>query len=1464
MASENEPLSPVKQALLEIRRLRGRLEAAERLTTEAVAVVGLGCRFPGGAGDPEAYWRLLRDGVDAVTEVPAERWDIEAYYDANPDAAGRMYTRHGAFVVDVDRFDPGFFGISPREARSLDPQQRLLLEVAWEALEHAGQAPDRLAGSDTGVFVGIGTNDYAHLQARAGAIDDVDPYFATGTSHSVAAGRLSYVLGLRGPSVAVDTACSSSLVAVHLACQSLRAAECRLALAAGANLVLWPDLTVNFCRARLLSPGGRCRTFAAAADGYVRGEGVGVVVLKRLSDAVADGDRILAVLRGSAVNQDGRTSGLTVPNGPAQTALIRQALAAARIDAARVSYVEAHGTGTALGDPIETRALGAALGVRPAGGRVAIGSVKTNIGHLEAAAGIAGLIKVVLALQHGELPAHLHHDTPSPHIDWDELPLEVVTRRRPWVDTAAPRIAGVSAFGFSGTNAHVIVEAAPADSPAAPDERPAYVLPLSAKSPAALRELAARYARHLAETPGQDLADVCFTAATGRSHFGHRAAVIGGSSVEMQARLGALAAGAEVDGVLTGAARTIGPARVAFLFTGQGPQYAGMGARLYESEPVFRRALDECAAALDPHLDRPLRMLLAPDAEAPAALAEARAAQPAMFAVEYALAAMWRAYGVEPAAVIGHSLGEYAAACVAGVFPLVDAARLVALRGRVMDALPEGAMAAVWLSEAEVAPRLAPHGTDVSIAAVNAPGQVVVSGTVEAVRAVCAALERDGVRVRPLSMTHAFHSPMVEPALAPLGAEAAGIAHHEPSIALVSNVSGRVVGAGEVTPAYWARHARLPVRFAEGLGALHAEGIEVFLEVGPHPALVPFGPSCIPGEATWLPTLKRGEDDQVCVLQTLAALYVRGVDVDWAAIERGRPRRRLALPTYPFQRARYWVEAERPRPAGATPEAAWAGIVAAARRQTEQGPLDLAVTSYPAKWSSLARLSLAYVTAALVELGCFARAGERHTAAALAERWSLPAARRHLLSRWLGRLVAAGLLVEEGDEFVSPAPLSASAVGGLRAAARAALADTPPLMAYVERCGTRLAAILSGSESPLETLFPGGSVETAEYLYQGWPLARYMNGIVGAAVEAWVRAQPADLALRVIEVGAGTGGTTSAVLPVLPAARTVYHYTDVSTFFFGHAARKFAAYPFVKTGLLDLEKAPAEQGWAPGSYHVVVAANVLHATQDLDRTLDHVRGLLAPGGLLVAYEGTDHLPWFDVTTGLIEGWQRFDDRWRVDHPLLAPARWSEALRAHGFTEVEAFPSIGSPAEVLAHHVIVAMVPGTAPRASVAPAAEATAAADAGLDHESAAPTAADELRHQLTALAGSERHEALIGYVRKAVARVLRLDAPEELDRRQRLMDLGVDSLMALELRQRLGAGLGLARALPATLVFDHPSIEAIARLLAGELEPVATPDDPTIAPVATAAPRLTVEEVAGLADEDVEAMLLKRLESLR
>ena len=578
-------LSPKRLALLAA-DLQAKVDDLERARTEPIAIIGMGCRFPG-ANDPEAFWKLLDGGIDAITEVPRARWDVDAWYDPDPDAAGKMSTRFGGFLEHVDRFDAGFFRIAPREAVSMDPQQRLLLEVSWEALEDAGHAPDQLTGTRTSVFVGVCNSDYYQLVMK-GDPRRLDAYVASGGSHSVAAGRLSYALGLQGPSVAVDTACSSSLVAVHLACQSLRAGESRMALAGGVNLVITPDVTMLLSRARMMAPDGRCKVFDARADGFVRGEGCGVVVLKRLADAQADGDRVLAVIRGTAVNQDGRSNGLTAPNGPAQEAVIREALAAAGVKPREVGYVEAHGTGTSLGDPIELQALGAVLGVeRPASEPVVVGSVKTNIGHLEAAAGVASLIKVVLAMRHDRVPPHLHFDTPNPHIAWSRLPVRIPTASMPFPERNGRRVAGVSSFGFSGTNAHAVLEAAPdtATTPAERD-RPLHLLALSAGDGEALRQMAERLAAYLERDPERSVADVCFSAAAGRARLTDRVAMVVSSPDEARTGLAALGRGGAAAAAVRGRAGQ--SAAPVFLFTGQGAQYAGMGRELYETQPSFR------------------------------------------------------------------------------------------------------------------------------------------------------------------------------------------------------------------------------------------------------------------------------------------------------------------------------------------------------------------------------------------------------------------------------------------------------------------------------------------------------------------------------------------------------------------------------------------------------------------------------------------------------------------------------------------------------------------------------------------------------------------------------------------------------------------------------------------------------------------------------------------------------------
>ncbi len=915
-------LSPRRLALLAV-ELQAKLEAAESARSEPIAIVGMACRFPG-ADSPEAYWALLRDGEDAITEIPPTRWDNSAYYDPDPDAPGKIATRWGGFVEPIDAFEPQFFGISAREAVSMDPQQRLLLEVTWEAIERAGYTPQRLAEAPTGVFVGICNSDYSQL-CMAEDETKVDAYLATGNAHSIASGRLSYTLGLQGPSLSVDTACSSSLVAIHLAMQSLRTGECRTALAGGVNAILAPVTTITLSRARMMASDGRCKAFDARADGFVRSEGCGMVVLKRLRDAVADEDTILAVLRGSALNQDGRSNGITAPNGPAQVAVMRAALANAGLAPGDVQYVETHGTGTALGDPIEIQALGAALGMGRKGTGVEatdpllIGSVKTNIGHLESAAGVAGLIKLVLMMQHGEIPPHLHLHERSPHIEWDQLAIEIPTERTPWSTRNGRLVAGISSFGFSGTNAHLLLESPPAvSSPPAGDreeqEAGAHLLTLSARTATALRTLAQRFSSHLEHHADLSPATVAFTTNTARAHLTHRLALVGTSLEELRTQLATFAAAGQADGIFTGVVAGGARRAVVFLFTGQGAHYAGMGRALYEGEPHFRTALDECARLLAPHLDCSLQELLfGPESEQ--LLTRIELALPALCALQVALSALWRAWGIEPDAVAGHSAGEYGAAIVAGVMRLEDGLMLSALRGRLMaraaaDAQKQGEMAAVFTYERRVAAAIAQQGGEVSIAAMNGPESLVIAGARDNVRTVLAVLEAEGIQSRPLSVAVAAHSSQMDTVLDELEQAVRAVQLNPPQVPYISGLTGTSATAAELMdPRYWRRQMREPVRFDRVVETLHALGIDAFVEIGPHPTLISNAQRAwTGGDALWAPSLRHDHPEGYQMRASLAALYAGGLTPIWQGLYGAAARPRALLPTYPFERQRYWID----------------------------------------------------------------------------------------------------------------------------------------------------------------------------------------------------------------------------------------------------------------------------------------------------------------------------------------------------------------------------------------------------------------------------------------------------------------------------------------------------------------------------------------------------------------------------
>ena len=889
-------------ALRKIDTLEGKLKTAQNQHNEAIAIVGMGCRFPGAEAGLSAYLELLREGRDAIKPMPPWRWQVDDYFDPDPEQPGKMYVREGGFIEHLDQFDADFFGISPREAMAMDPQQRLWLEVCWEALEQANIVPEDLFVSQTGVFVGASSFDFAAIMAKKLPIDQIDAYLGTGASLNILAGRLSYWLGLTGPSMTVDTACSSSLLAVHNACQSLRIGECDMALAGGVNVILAAETYVAFSRARMLSPEARCKSFAENADGFIRSEGSGAIVLKRLSDAEQNGDSIWAVIRGSAVNQDGASGGLTIPSGPSQQAVINIALAAAGVKPEQVGYIEAHGTGTPLGDPIEMRALAACYGKnRSQDEPIYVATVKTNVGHLEAAAGIAGLIKTALSLHEAELFPHLHFTQPSSHIDWQSWPVKIPLERQPWTDSGKSRIAAVSSFGLSGTNVHLIVEQAP-ETRLKETLKPTglNLLILSAKTYPALQQLAAIYAKQLFDQEQANLADICYTANCRRTRFNHRLVLTADSANEFKAQLERFA---EPDAVSDAYHLVTKPKqRVGLLFTGQGSQWAGMAAQMYGYYPEFTEQVDRCDRLLQQFSEIDLKRLLL-DKTAAEDIGATSNAQPALFAFEYAWAKQWQAWGVKPVCLIGHSLGEYVAACIAGVFDLEQVLRLIVDRARLMQQAPgQGGMAAVFASTRQVQAML-PDFPALAIAAYNSAANQVVSGEESELVKFLQSCTEQGLEYTRLAASHGFHSPCMQPVLAAFADSLVEVRLNSASVPIISNLTANPETDCYAQADYWLQHLRQPVQFQQSVDTLQQQGLDLLIEIGPKPvltALVRQNAANVPVMATC-----SGDNSIQTINQALVSLIGGGLELDWQTLNGGQL---INLPTYPWQRQTYWPD----------------------------------------------------------------------------------------------------------------------------------------------------------------------------------------------------------------------------------------------------------------------------------------------------------------------------------------------------------------------------------------------------------------------------------------------------------------------------------------------------------------------------------------------------------------------------
>jgi acyl transferase domain-containing protein/thioesterase domain-containing protein/ubiquinone/menaquinone biosynthesis C-methylase UbiE/acyl carrier protein len=1367
-----------------------------------VAVIGMSGRFPG-AADVDRFWQNLASGVESIARLSDE--DLAAAGVDPAIARDPRYVRARGLLTGVDRFDAAFFGMSPREAEITDPQHRLFLEIAWEALERAGYDPSRFPGP-IGVYGGTGQDGYLlhHLapnRALMESLGAVSPLI--GNDKDYLATRVAYKLNLRGPALTVQSACSTGLVAVQLACQSLLSYQCDLALAGGVSIAFPLGAGYEHREGHILSPDGHCRAFDARAAGTVPGDGAAVVVLKRLAEAIADGDHVHAVIRGAAVNNDGAAKvGYTAPSIDGQAEVITMAHALAQVDAGTIGYVEAHGTGTRLGDPIEIAALTQAFrATTDRRGFCAIGSVKTNVGHLNTAAGITSFVKAVLALEKRQIPPSLHFERASPEIDFEASPFFVNDRLSAFEAQGAPRRAGVSSFGFGGTNAHVVLEEAPAIA-RAPSGRSPHVIAISARSEAALDVLSERLAAHLGAHPEESLADVSFTLGAGRRAFAHRRAIVARDAAEAIAALGAG----------QGTRAIAGDPGVVFLFPGQGAQHVGMAAELYRAEPEFARHLDACAERLRPLLGLDLRAAIA--GAIAIDLTATAIAQPALFAVEYALARLLMAWGVTPAAMLGHSIGEYVAATIAGVLGLDDALAIVAARGRLMGSLPPGAMLAVPLPEARARELC---GADLSLAVVNAPSSCVIAGPTEAVEALERRLAAEGIEARRLRASHAFHSAMMDPILAAFGAEVRKARLSPPEIPFVSNVTGTWISAAEATdPETWVRHLRGTVRFADGLATLASDPARVFVEVGPDRRLAPLVAACAPGAEilACLPRADRAESEAALLFASLARLWTLGAPVDWAAFHAHDARRRVPLPTYPFERERCWVDAPH---AGPSPiEAERRALDAIEAEITARSPIR-PLASFPGFEERMNALSAAYLYRLLRGAGVDLTPGAVHDRDALRLRLGVVPGLVRLFDAFLRILAEDGILRLEGDRVT--VARAAPELADPDALHRAIEAEYPELRGLVDllaHCAAHHVDAISGKVPAIGVLYPGGSSDFVDRCERSTVAFRSDALYIALLCEVVRRVADASPGrrLRILEIGGGRGMLTWPLAEALAGRDVEITFTDLGKVFVDDAraeADRRGLSAIMRFAVADAERDLVEQGFAEGSFDLVVAFNVVHATRDVGKAIRGLSRVLADDGLLGVVELVKTRRWDTLTWGLAEGFWLYADEHRTSSPLLPLATWEEVMRREGFARAEGYPRDAAARERADHGLLLARRRVEPVLSGLAPRRTRIAAEPPRAPAASAPPRAAPSL-HPRPALrtpfvAPRTRMEADIARICGEILGFEALGVDDDF------LDLGADSLITLRITDRLRRDLGLD--VPAHAAFRGRTVARIAESFA-------------------------------------------------